>query len=66
MDVRERLDDVEKEVSKLSGGADGREKEEEMENLRRDVDFVMGKSGEGAAELSGIPTLVGTIYARAY
>ena len=57
--MKERLDDVEAELSKHSkakeangGGGD------DVEALRKDVDFIMGRAGEETGDISGIPSLV--------
>ena len=57
MDVRERLDDVERELKKGGGGAGGQAASDDIEGIKKDLDYVMGRDGT-TSEISGIPSLV--------
>ena len=56
-DLRDRLDDVERDVSKNGGGGGGANSED-MEAIRKDLDKILGRDEAGTAEVDGIPTLV--------
>ena len=58
-DLRDRIDDVERDVSKnAGGGGGGGANSEDLEAIRKDLDKILGRDESGTAEVDGIPTLV--------
>jgi chromosome segregation ATPase len=65
-DMRERIEDCEREVAKIQSGGgskkDKAKKEEDVDSIRKEVDYIMGR-GTGTGAAFGVPTLVsGGIY----
>ena len=57
MDVKERLDDVEAELSKTAKERnDGDAADADGDAIKKDVDFIMGRTQ--AEEMAGVPSLV--------
>ena len=58
-DLRDRIDDIERDVSKnAGGGGGGGANSEDLEAMRKDLDKILGRDEAGTAEIDGIPTLV--------
>ena len=59
LDVRDRIDDLEAEVKRLGANTnDNEDEEEKLAEIKKDVDFIMGRGDPEADAISGIPTLV--------
>eukprot|EP00090_Calanus_glacialis_P000735 TRINITY_DN10508_c0_g1_i1.p1 TRINITY_DN10508_c0_g1~~TRINITY_DN10508_c0_g1_i1.p1 ORF type:complete len:731 (-),score=252.70 TRINITY_DN10508_c0_g1_i1:1342-3315(-) len=57
-DLRDRIDDIERDVSKnAGGGGGGGANSEDLEAMRKDLDKILGRDEAGTAEIDGIPTL---------
>jgi len=57
-DLRDRVEDVERGLAKKAdGGGGGTAASEDLENMRKDLDKILGRDEIGTAEVDGIPTL---------
>ena len=58
-DLRDRVEDIERGMSK-GGGAGGvsEASSEDLKAIRKDLDKILGRDEMGTAEVEGIPTLV--------
>ena len=64
MDVRERLEDVEKELVKVgknkSKGGDKSSGGGDLDEIKKDLDMIMGRTAKDTSEVSGVTSLVRT------
>jgi len=56
-DLRDRMDDIERDVSKSAGGGGLGANSEDFAAIRKDLDKILGRDEAGTAEVEGIPTL---------
>ena len=57
--MRDRIDDLEAEVKRLGANTnDNEDEEEKLAEIKKDIDFIMGRGDPEADAISGIPTLV--------
>ena len=66
MDVRDRLDDVERDLKKRQGvgvgvGVGGAASED-LDALKKDVDYIMGRDGKDSGDIQGTPSLVSLLF----
>ena len=60
-DLRDRIEDIERDAVKAKSGGGSTANQSDMEAMRRDLNKILGRDESGTAEVDGIPTLVNTI-----
>jgi len=56
-DIRDRMEDLERDVSKKVSGVGGGASSGDVESMRKDLDKILGRDEHGTAQVEGIPTL---------
>ena len=59
-DLRDRIEDIERDAVKAKSGGGSTANQSDMEAMRRDLNKILGRDESGTAEVDGIPTLVNT------
>ena len=59
-DLRDRIEDIERDAVKAKSGGGSTANQSDMEAMRRDLNKILGRDESGTAEVDGIPTLVST------
>jgi len=56
-DIRDRMEDLERDVSKKVSNVGGGAASGDVESMRKDLDKILGRDEHGTAQVEGIPTL---------
>jgi len=56
-DLRDRIEDIERDAVKAKSGGGSTANQSDMEAMRRDLNKILGRDESGTAEVDGIPTL---------